>query len=280
MNDEQIIEYLRSRSQVQPPIDLVSSVMAEVDAAPPRRSWLAFWVPAGVAAAAVATVLVLALFLSQRAPDVGPAPPDSAAPSVSTPPSPQPTREPSAEASATTIPQENEPSYVAVDGLPFTVLESSEADALFEEDDGCANNYREALAYTVRFPATWHAGEENCSWFVPAPFAPPPSGERPDEVWITIEIIDGDVGYTSATEVFLTEEVTTLGLDGRRAEYNPDPSGEPDFRAYHYVFPIGDISYSGHNLVASTDNEMASNYALAKAVLDRMMASLGLIVLD
>jgi len=54
MNDDQIVEYLRSRGRGEPPLDLVSSVMDAVDRAPQRRSWFAAFVPALAAAGAVA----------------------------------------------------------------------------------------------------------------------------------------------------------------------------------------------------------------------------------
>ena len=73
MIDERVIEYLRSRGQVQPPIEFVASVMAAVDAAPEPRSRFSGYVPAFVAAGAVAVIALLALLVGPGR-DVGPAP--------------------------------------------------------------------------------------------------------------------------------------------------------------------------------------------------------------
>lgn len=72
-SDERIIEYLRARGRERPPDGFVSSVMAAVDSAPERRSWFSAYMPAFVAAGAVAVVAILALLLGP-ARDVGPAP--------------------------------------------------------------------------------------------------------------------------------------------------------------------------------------------------------------
>jgi hypothetical protein len=84
VNDRQIIEYLRSRGRAEPPLELTRSVMAAIDEAPPARSWFSAYLPAFVAAGAVAVVAVLALLLGPGR-GVGPAPTPSPTPAVSTP---------------------------------------------------------------------------------------------------------------------------------------------------------------------------------------------------
>jgi len=71
--DERIAEYLRSRGVASPPVDLVDSVMAAVDAAPEPRSWFRANVPVLAAAGAAAVVLAVALLLGPFR-DIGPAP--------------------------------------------------------------------------------------------------------------------------------------------------------------------------------------------------------------
>ena len=82
MTDERIVEYLRSRGRAEPPHDLVRSVMVAVDAAPPVRSSFSAYLPAVVAAGAVAVVAALALLLGPGR-DIGPAPTPSGSPSAS-----------------------------------------------------------------------------------------------------------------------------------------------------------------------------------------------------
>lgn len=74
MTDEQIADYLRSRTRVTPPMDLVAAIGdAIADVPQRRRSWFAPFVPAAAAVAATAAVLVAAI-LAGQGPDTGPAP--------------------------------------------------------------------------------------------------------------------------------------------------------------------------------------------------------------
>lgn len=73
MNDQHIVDYLRSRGQVEPPLDLTRSVMAAVETAPARRSWFSAYMPAFAAVGAVAVVALLAA-LTGPGRDVGPPP--------------------------------------------------------------------------------------------------------------------------------------------------------------------------------------------------------------
>lgn len=159
--------------------------------------------------------------------------------------------------------------------LPGTlsVLESREADALFAKTDTCTNP---RAGYTVTFPDDWYTNTAvddvaACSWFTPEFFEVETPGERPDEIWISMGLVDAAFGYTSLTEVISSEEVVVGGHAARRVEYNPAPVDAPQFRAYHYVIPFGDV---GPTFVAETDIETADDHELAKAVLDRLMASL------
>jgi hypothetical protein len=442
MNDEQIIEYLRSRSRVAPPPDLVAATMAAIDSAPAPRSWFAPLVPA-VAAIAVAVAVLVLTFVIGRGPEVGPGPSGSApqSPSASAVPSasatdaapslsllrpgdvveipaidatgewggirierkadiggysdafiaedpgfsgdffaiqffvsytaermPDPEQfgasdwalrpiDPNAEhffviqpksfervggsgarpdnalpvypgaidifttptegtiafavprreanldlelvylpatpqvaiaarsagrapepvAVATPTPASGASRYVSVEGLPFTVLESAAADTLFAQPDQCTNP---EAGYTITFPDDWYTNTQTggvpvCSWFTPDFFEVVDPGVAPDDIWISIGVIEGGIGYTSITPIYFGEELSIDGRDARRVEFGPSTLAEVtdrrEFRGYHYVIPLGE---NGPTLVASTDSDVAGDYLLAKAVLDRIMASL------
>ena len=88
MSDEPIVEYLRSRAQVQPPMDLVGSIADAVEGVPQQRhSWFAPFVPAAAAVTAAAVVVVATVLVGQG-PDFGPAP---GTPSATPSPTPAPT---------------------------------------------------------------------------------------------------------------------------------------------------------------------------------------------
>lgn len=202
----------------------------------------------------------------------------SAAPTQSLSPDPT-TAPPSATpASATPAPAVG---YVAIDGLPITVLANEDADALFNTVETCVSG----AGYTIEFPASWYtnpamAGTPACSWFAPEPFdlsirpvavKPGP----PDGVWISMRVVDGNAGYTSITPIYLSENVTLGGYEGQRAEFGPSTGDEiaarPEYRGYWYVIPFAEI---GPTFIAETDLDLADDYPLAKAVLDRTMASI------
>ncbi len=73
MNEQRVVEYLRSRAQVEPPPDLTHSVMTAIDAAPAARAWFSAYLPAFAAAGAVVVVALLALLIGPGR-NVGPAP--------------------------------------------------------------------------------------------------------------------------------------------------------------------------------------------------------------
>lgn len=427
MNDDQILEYLRSRAQVEPPPDLVPSVVHAVDAASVRRAWFAPFIPAMAAAGAVAVLVGFALLVGQnlnigRSPEpaLTPSPTEAASPAGSLlqpgdsvelsavddegewgtiliergedlggyedaaiepgtfvveffveyiahrlPVQPfgssdwalRPT-EPEAEqfivdparfertrgpgfrpetilgqypagvdahttptegriafevplaasnlalellymplglegavaitvrapgpppdpvAFRTPAPLPGDPIYVQHDGLPITVIDSPEADDLFSRPDVCINP---EVGYSVTFPDDWYTNTEigafsACSWFTPEYFEVVDLSEPPNEIWIsTYLIVEGGIGYTSLTQAYFAEELTIDGRPARRVEYNPSPMLEPGYRGYHYVILLGEDWIEGPTFVAVTDTDMADDYKLARAVLDRIMASL------
>ena len=150
------------------------------------------------------------------------------------------------------------------------------ADSLFVDTDTCTNPEG---GYTFEFPDAWYTNTAvgqtpACSWFTPHFFEVPDTGEAPAEVWISIGVIDGALGYIGTTQVFANDAVMIGSLAGRRVEFNPDPNGSPGYRAFHYTADLGESAGSGPTFVASTNVDSADDYELAKAVLDRVMASL------
>ena len=149
------------------------------------------------------------------------------------------------------------------------------AAALFTDLDECANPED---GYRLSFPDAWYTNTAigdvpACSWFTPEFFRVAEPGEVPDEIWISLGVMEGVLGYIGTTEIYFDETVTIDGLEVRRVEYNPNPSGDPGYRAYHYRI-IPDEGAEGPTFVAGTDTDIADDYQLARAVLDRIMASL------
>jgi hypothetical protein len=173
-----------------------------------------------------------------------------------------------------------QPGYVAVEGLPITVLDNAEADELFRDVQTCTS----VAGYTVTFPATWYTNAASrdvpaCSWFGPEPFdgsirpvvvKPPP----PEGAWLVLEVVDGGAGYTTITPIYMSEPISVGGHDGHRAEFGPSTLDEitsrPEFRAYWCVITLGEHFPT---FIAYTNVDYAGDYPLAKAVMDRMVAS-------
>jgi len=167
------------------------------------------------------------------------------------------------------------PGYVEHPDFPITVIESEGADDLFSNPDTCTNPVD---GYTVSFPDDWYTNTETgdvpaCSWFTPAFFEVAQPGEAPGEIWISMAVMDGALSYIGTTQFYSDEEVTVDGLQARRMEYNPNPNGNPEYRRYHYVIQL-EGALDALNFVAGTDTDMADDYELARAVFDRIMASL------
>lgn len=167
------------------------------------------------------------------------------------------------------------PEYVEQPSLPITVIDSAEADDLFSRPDTCTNPVD---GWTVTFPDDWYTNTEigdvpACSWFTSELFEVTDASQMPEEIWISLRVVDGVVGYTGLTEMFMNEEVTIDGITARRVESNHQPNTDPDNRDYHYVITLGD-EFQGPTFVAETNTRAADDYLLSRAVLDRIMASL------
>lgn len=193
-------------------------------------------------------------------PSVSPSVPSSVTPSV-TPPDAVPP-------SASPLPT----------STPMAVADNAEADALFATPDTCTNP---TVLYTVTFPDDWYTNtrvgdQKACTWFTPDFFEVDVPGETPEEIWISIGLVDGLIGYNMLTPVESSEEVEIDGLAGHRAEFRVLESigdTESAVLTYHYVIPF---ETDGPTLVATTNVVMADDYELSKAVLDRIMASMQL----
>lgn len=151
-------------------------------------------------------------------------------------------------------------------------LAAAMAAALYTAPDECVNPVD---GYTLTFPDAWYTNTATgdtpaCSWFTPDFFEVATPGVAPAEIWIAISVIDSQVGYTGLTEIYLSEQLEIDGRPASRVEYNTNATADPDFRGYQYVIPLGE---NGPTLVAGTHTNAADNYLLAKAVLDRIMAS-------
>ena len=211
-------------------------------------------------------LLAVAILLGACGAEIVPS--DSPLPSGT--PEVKPTASPSAEPAASVSP--------SASARRSPVRESAQADALFHRADACTNS---AIGYSVTFPDDWYTntaiGEQAaCTWFTPDFFEVDVPGEVPEEVWISIGLVEGIVGYNMLTPTESGGEVEVDGYAGHWTEYrNLEDIDDSDSNnlTYHYVIPL---DRAGPTLVAATGNHMAGDYELAKAVLDRMMASMEL----
>ncbi len=196
----------------------------------------------------------------------------TAAASASTTPASTPTGEPTPSPTATVEPTEaatEEPTAApSVDaGEPggFTVAPNAEADSLFLERDSC-ENLRDG--YQLEFPEDWYTNTEigrfpPCIWFAPGFYTVPDATQVPDEIAITIEYMNGDIGEFE--DPIRREFVVVGGQDAVRVEYDD---------LYRYQIQLGPTPEEGPNLVVTTSREMGGDYELNKAVLDRIMATI------
>jgi hypothetical protein len=218
-------------------------------------------------------IMVLGLLVSACA--GGADPTDSASPSPTPSVRPTPTHPASTSPEATRSPTE-EPTQQPTDSpsptlveLPggFTVHANAEADSLFLDRDTCSN---ERDNYEVAFPDEWYTNTEigrnpACVWFSPTDYDVPDPSVVPDEIAITIEWVEGDIGRNDA-DALSREDVLVGGQNASRVEWNDE--------AYWYTIQLGPSPEEGPNLLVATSAEMGGDYELNKAVMDRMMATI------
>ncbi len=186
---------------------------------------------------------------------------------------PDPTQTP---APSPTVPSPTPVSYVDRAGLPFSVIESRQADTLFERSATCSNAED---GYTVSYPEDWYTNAHSdalpaCSWFAPTQFDVPTQFVEgtavPDEVVIEVGVFEGGVGQILEWPRTLSEEVALGGRQGYRFEDRVNEA-PPE-----YIYSYGawlDENPLGRK-VAGYARSAPGDYHINKAVLDRMMASL------
>ena len=212
---------------------------------------------------AVALVLILAACSTAATPAPStPQPTASAEPTASATPSAEPTQ----------TPQEPTPSPTDDDGAPtgFTVTPHPDADALFLDRDDCENLEDR---YRLEFPEEWYTNTEigdvpACSWFSAEFYEVDDPNEVPDEIAITIELLQGDRGYHDDP---MSQEEVIVGSTQSAVRTEIETDG---VTGYEYVVQLGPTPEEGPNLLARTDMEMGGDYELNKAVLDRIMSTM------
>lgn len=158
--------------------------------------------------------------------------------------------------------------------MPITVLFSEAAEALMAERATCTN----ARGFTISYPATWYTNDEignvaACSWFGPEPIEAVDPADLPAQVAIVVHVFEGGVGQIPEYPRTDGGEVVLDGVSFGRFE-DTIPSQPPEF-AYQYSAWL-DANYLGTKLTGSTSTFAAGDYAVNRAVLDRVMATLEL----
>jgi hypothetical protein len=182
---------------------------------------------------------------------------------------PEPTASPSEQPTPTLTPAPS-----TDPAAPFPVVPNAAADELFLDRDTCTNA---ADGFRVAFPDAWWTNTAvgdvtPCSWFAPTTFTVPDPSEVPPEIAITITWIEGDSG--SPDQVISRQFGIVGGTQAAvRVEYERNDGG----RYYRYQVQLGPTPEEGPNLVAETSTDMAGDYELNKAVLDRIMATMELL---
>ena len=146
----------------------------------------------------------------------------------------------------------------------------AEADELFADADVCSDLER---GVNVIMPDAWWTNTAfgdlaPCTYFAPDTFAIDESGEVPDGVAITLEVVSREVASTD--EILGFETLIVDGQAARRWELTP----ELDTRTYQYVVDLGDAPSDGPSLVATVESQRADDYEREKALLDEIMRRL------
>jgi hypothetical protein len=192
---------------------------------------------------------------------------------------------------ATPVPTPLSVSYVSHPGLPFSVVDSPAADALFATPDECVNLVD---GYRVTYPDSWYTNTQvgnppanpqpgdspPCSWFSPTYYelalGPP---WPPGEIVIILDVFDGGFGPLGGEVYTVDEQVAVDGFAAIRREVigacypGPCRSEPPE---YYYAVYIGDPvpRAFGLTMLARAPSERSADYELTKAVFDRIMASI------
>ncbi len=204
----------------------------------------------------------LALMLAGCAGETDPTPQPSAEATPEATRTSEPTAEPTAEVTPTAEPTASATQTV---GGRFIPAENAEADALFLARDEC-QNLRDG--YQLIYPDDWYTNTEfrdvaPCSWFSPTTYEVNQYPRLPEEIAITIEWVATEVSW--GNEPVRMETGMVGGQNAVRLELEDE---------YSYVIQLGPSPEEGPNLIARSAPHMGGDYALNKAVLDRLMLTI------
>jgi hypothetical protein len=162
--------------------------------------------------------------------------------------------------------------------IPTLDRASADADRLFAASERC-ESARAGYVVTIPYPGAWATndaiedeGISRCVWFGPDELdIPDPLTQAPEGVAITVGGVGGPANFPY---VWISREETTVA--GRPAWRVEEwvPSQDNETRETRQLVYWVSLEAGGPTLVARTATEDAGNYALNKAVLDRMMAEL------
>ena len=149
------------------------------------------------------------------------------------------------------------------------------ADALMADTDSCQSPDG---TYTVSFPASWHTAQDGrCAAFAFGPL-PGLSGDYADEMYPDAQITLGisEEAFGSIDPAISLDRFWLAGRPAMRLEWQGGVLSPGPTRSYSYVIGLGRSFDAGPNFIASTSNTGPGDYALNRAVLDRMMGTLSL----
>ncbi len=180
---------------------------------------------------------------------------------------------------ATPAPTPAQVTYVELEAYPFSVIDSAEADELFDTPDTCTNP---VAGYTVTYPDAWFTNTEigdwpACSWFSPTFYdVGDDPNEVPPQVAIIFTVFEGTFGQFGPYDTTIDEMVLVDGFDARRREHFGQETPADGYTAhppfYRYEVIVAPQPAVAPQPTADTDFEGAADYELNKAVLDRIMA--------
>jgi len=279
-SEQHMRDYLSGRMRHEMPLDLVGSIMNEVEQTAQQRRAALGWLTLAAAGVAVAAgVLVVGILVSPRATDnfgggFSPSPTVSQAPTPSGDPVPSATAP--ADASPTTAPS---PSATAEDS--FGPAHSQEPAAAFEMPDECENPVG---GYRISMPDAWYYNTEfddldACQWFAPTTYGVTDSSTIPDEVAIVLSVQDGG-DFGPGGDVVSLEEYTVAGRPALRYEIAGEPGGIGPERLVTWIVGLGgDLPSEATTtpwLMARTGSDRGGELDENIDVLDAMLSTLEL----
>jgi hypothetical protein len=162
--------------------------------------------------------------------------------------------------------------FTAADPVAESAEAGDAADALMEQTSTCTNS---SMPFEIHYPHSWFtnarsSGVPACTWFGPDPIVVPEGGGQPTGA-ISIQALEGAFG--TFEPIFSFDSRNVAGYPAQRTERYGGTVTAPDrsVRSVQFFIQLG-REITGTNLIATTGTGMTSDYELAKAVLDRMMA--------